>query len=200
MAEQLLMPDGAQVKIDASKIEQDFARSMAEPSHDVPGPPKRPADSAEKPQEPRKPRGRPKTTTRTPPAPPAPPVSDQERFEGVTGLVQIGAMLCLAIDQRTPDEDISFKADAIVLSSNAEALGKAVVETAKQNAAFARVVDKVCAAGPYTALVAVTMQIGAQIAVNHGALSEGMLGTVAPQKLVAAVEESGSESASPDSG
>ena len=80
------------------------------------------------------------------------PELDKTRRDGVQGLVQIAATVCLVLDQRTPDTNIAFRADAVTLSSNAEAIGNAVAETAHANAQFASVVDKITAAGPYAAL------------------------------------------------
>jgi hypothetical protein len=76
----------------------------------------------------------------------------------------------------------------VTLSSNAEAIGNAVAETASANAQFASVVDKITAAGPYAALVDVAFSDGGQLARNHGVKAAEMLGAQAPEQLVAGLE------------
>lgn len=114
--------------------------------------------------------------------------TDAQRKAGVQGLVQIGSVICLALDQRTKPEDVSFRADAYTLAGNADAISDAVVETAKQNEGFARALDKITAAGPYAALTAVAFSVGMQLASNHGVTIARTLGAQDPRDLVAAFE------------
>lgn len=124
---------------------------------------------------------------RTAPSTAKKPAADlrAQRVDGVKGLVQIGAVVCLAMDQRTPPADISFQADALVLVGNAEAIATAVADTCDKSERFAAIVDRVTEAGPYAALVAVAFSVGAQIARNHGVSFAASLGTVAPEQIVA---------------
>jgi hypothetical protein len=62
------------------------------------------------------------------------------------------------------------------------------VETAKHNASFAKVLDKVTQAGPYAALVSVTLGLGAQIARNHGVKMGEALGAKAPEDVLAQLD------------
>lgn len=202
MAEGVMTPDGSPV--DLPDADQEFARAMGATIHDVPAPPKRP----EKPQNdspaPKRPRGRPRKDERArvsggSSAPSKPdPEADARRGEGVSGLVQIGAGLCLVLDSRTPDSNVAFRADAVTLATNAKALADACVETAKHNASFAAALDKVTKAGPYAALVGVTMSVGAQLARNHGVKAAEMFGAKDPEDLLGAlVEDSEAEDERP---
>jgi hypothetical protein len=192
---ELKTPDGTPVDLQASEIE--FAKSMSAPVADVPAPPKMTeADKAEVERvkaEPKR-RGRPPKADRARIEPvkaipvKSTPELDKTRRDGVQGLVQIAATVCLVLDQRTPDANIAFKADAVTLASNAEAIGSAVAETAKSNEQFARVVDKVTAAGPYAALVGVAFSVGGQLARNHGVKAAEMLGATPPEQLVAGLD------------
>ena len=190
--EGIATPDGT--PLDLPEVDKEFAKAMAATIHDVPAPPKRP----EKPQNdsaaPKRPRGRPRKDERarvsggsTAPSKPD-PAADTRRGEGVAGLVQIGAGACLLLDSRTPDDNIAFRADAVTLASNAKALADACVETAKHNSSFAAALDKVTKAGPYAALVGVTMGLGAQLARNHGVKAAEMFGAQAPEDVLASLE------------
>jgi hypothetical protein len=192
---ELKTPDGTPVDLDQS--ERAFAVAMAAPSTDVPAPPKMTdaqhaeVDAAK--ATPKR-RGRPPKSDRARMEPgkanpvKTDPALDKTRREGIQGLVQIGATVCLVLDQRTPDTNIAFKADAVTLASNAEAIGNAVAETAKANDQFASVVDKITAAGPYAALVGVAFSVGGQLARNHGVKAAEMLGASPPEQLIAGLE------------
>ena len=183
-----MTPDGAPVGLDPADAEREFARAMAATDPEPAAPPKRskPADG----EAPKAPRGRPPKSARAPQAVkkvPS-PQDDAARKAGVQGLAQIGGLFCLMLDSRTPDSNVSFRADAITLANAAEPIADAVVEVAKNNAQFAAVLDKVTAAGPYTALIGVGFQVGAQLARNHGLKQAEMLGARAPEVLLAEVE------------
>jgi hypothetical protein len=47
--------------------------------------------------------------------------------------------------------------------------------------------DRLMAAGPYTALVSATVPLGIQLAANHGLIQGGTLGTVPPAELIGAM-------------
>ena len=198
-------PDGAEVQVEHQELPQDVAAGKAaferaqasNPAEDEKRtPPKRqPREIVHDDDKPR--RGRPskadsaRTTTKTPAQSQKPAVkaqTDDQRREGVKGIVQIASTVALILDQRTPAEDISFKADAYTLAANSDALANAVVETAKHNEGFARAVDKITAAGPYAALTAVVLSIGAQLAANHGVQAARAMGAADPRDVVAAFE------------
>jgi hypothetical protein len=194
MPEGLQTIDGEAIAIDTEAVDRQFAQAMSAPADEPAAPPKR----QERPQTeghsspPR--RGRPPKAERSRVAaakegPKGSPQTDAQRAEGVKGLVQLGAGLCLLMDSRTPDEDISWRADAVTLASSADALSAAVVETAKHNSSFAAALDKVTSAGPYAALVSVTLSIGAQIARNHGVKMGEALGAKAPEDVLAELAE-----------
>ena len=194
--------DGAPVEL--AESDKEFAKAMAATVHDVPAPPKRPEKPQNDPAAPKRPRGRPRKDERArvsggSSAPSKPdPEADARRGEGITGMVQMAAGLCLVADSRTADDNIAFRADAVTLASNAKALADACVETARHNAQFAAVLDKVTKAGPYAALVGVTMSVGAQIAMNHGVAAGAMLGAKDPKEILAALEDQEAEDVRPE--
>lgn len=188
MAEGIETSDGKPLDLDAAKqADHDFARAMATPpDSDEKAPPKRgerqakPASASDKARVGRSP-GRPSKDA----AKAVAGLSHQVRKDGMTGLAQLGAGLCAIVGKSTGQ--LAFQADAITLASSAEDIGEACAQTADQNEQFARVVDKLCAAGPYAALIGVMVGVGSQVARNHGL---DMPGTVAPEQLIqAAVEQ-----------
>lgn len=191
MAEGILTPDGKPAGVDLTapdEVERDFARAMSEPAGDEKAPPRR----AQKPQEPpgdgEKPRVRrspgrpPKTATEAQKAK-SEGLSHEVRRQGIEGLVQLSAGACLLVERGTGQK--AFRADAITLASNAGELGEAIAATADADDRFARVVDKICSAGPYSALISVMFSVGSQIARNHGA---PVPGTTSPEDLIAMAE------------
>lgn len=197
MPEGLQTPEGESVKLDAA--EQEFNRAMAAPVTDYPAPPKKTpadapyglkADGTPK----RGPGGRPAKDKHDKVRAVSGPVSQQAsqgqdavRAEGVKGLVQLGAGVCLLLDQRT--EGDAYKADALTLANSADEISRAVVETARHNARFGALVDKVCSAGPYAALVQIAFSVGAQIARNHGVLAAEAMGAIPPERLLSQLDE-----------
>jgi hypothetical protein len=190
--EGLVTPDGKPVDVDAAEqIERDFARAQSTAPTDTPSPPKKPATDGTEPAKPK--RGRPPKSeqprvTAAPPAASAPAL-DKQRLEGVKGFAQIGAGLCLMLDARTPDADVSWRADAVTLANAAEPLAAACVEVAKQNSGFAAALDKVTKVGPYGALISVGLGLAGQLARNHGIKAGEMLGAVSPEALLASLED-----------
>jgi hypothetical protein len=188
---ELLTQDGQ--PLDAETVEQDFAAMMAAPPKEqadklnVP-----PKDKDEKPKA-SAPKTRARTTTKassttTKTAAPADPAKLREqRSDGVAGYVQIAAAGCLVTAQQTGS--VPLAADAVTLANYAKPLGDAVAETAAANPAFAAIVDKITAAGPYAALAGVVIGMGMQLARNHGVKVAEMFGAVAPEKLLAGVAD-----------
>jgi hypothetical protein len=208
MPEGLKTPAGDKVDLDG-----EFARAMAAPEPDepvAPAPPRvekdapfgRKADGTPRARPPGPGRGRktspapgkatpkaePKKTTETPEA------ASQRRTEGVQGLLQIGAGLCLAVGKAKKND--GFKADAYVLAANAEPLAEACASVAAENAQFANALDKITQAGPYGALVAVAVPMVTQIIRNHRPDSK-LPGTKDPKVLAAELESANAGNDSP---
>lgn len=191
--------DGEEVNVQPVELPEDvasgrdtFLRAQASDpvADDKMRPPRRAPRAETEEDKPR--RGRPPkdAAARTAKAAPKPArvQTDAQRKEGVKGLVQVASVLCLAMDQRTPAADVSFRADAYTLAANADAIADAVAETAKQSEGFARALDKITAAGPYAALVGVAFSVGMQLASNHGVTVARTLGAADPRDVVAAFE------------
>jgi hypothetical protein len=187
MAEGIETSDGKPLDLDpAVEAEQNFARAMATPpDSDDKAPPKRgqrqskPSGDADKPRVARSP-GRPSKDA----AKAVAGLSHEVRKQGMSGLAQLGAGLCAIVGNTSGQ--LAYKADAIVLASNADGIGEACAATADQDARFAAVVDKLCAAGPYAALIGVMVGVGTQVARNHGV---DMPGTMAPEDILKAAEQ-----------
>ena len=188
MTEGIVTPDGKPVPVELNapeETEKAFARAMSEPAGaDDKAPPKRAERKPAAPKSADKPR-----VTRGPGRPPKsdsaakPGLSKELRVQGVAGIVQLAAGGCLLAERGTGQK--AYKADAITLASSAADIGSAVADVADQDERFARVIDKVCAAGPYSALISVMFSVGSQIARNHGA---AVPGTADPDDLIKAAE------------
>jgi hypothetical protein len=183
-----MTPEGQAVEIDLTapeKTEQEFARAMSEPSGDDKAPPKRAERKPAAPKAQEKPRvsrgpGRPAGSKSEAPK----GLSKEARSQGVAGIVQLAAGGCLLAERGTGQK--AFKADAITLASSAGEIGEAIADVCDSDERFARVIDKVCAAGPYSALITVMFSVGSQIARNHGA---AVPGTSNPEDLIAMAEQ-----------
>lgn len=191
MPEGITTPDGTPVDVDitaAERTEQEFAKAMSEPPGDEKAPPRRSerspkaSDSGDAPRVKRGP-GRPRKDAPEPPRAKAAGLSHDVRKSGIQGLVQLAAGGCLLAERGTGQK--SYRADAITLASSAEDLGEAIAATCDQDERMARVVDRICAAGPYSALIQVAFSVGSQIARNHGAQVPG---TANPEDLIAMAE------------
>jgi hypothetical protein len=112
-------------------------------------------------------------------------LDDRQRSEGVKGWAQIGAAFALMASKATKND--AFRADAIVVASAAEDMAEACVKTAQADPKFAAALDKVCAIGPYGALVSVMVGVGSQLVRNH---KPGLVipGTVDPAEILEAAE------------
>jgi hypothetical protein len=193
--EGLKTPAGDEVDLDGA-----FARAMAAPEPDEPAPPAPPRKDPDAPYgrkvdgTPKKRPGgrpardrhdRPRTGPQQPSAPKTaldPAAVKALRVEGVKGLVQVVGVFPLMMHQRTGDK--AWLADTITLSANAEPLANAVADTCDVNPAFAAAVDKLANAGPYAALVTVSVSIAAQLAANHGMTFGKALGAKDPEDLI----------------
>lgn len=165
----LQTPEGKPVQvtpIDPDAVNAAFNAAMTD---DTPDPqalprrqPKAQADGdAAKPRTARQPKAdKPRTAVK-------PPVKldNEARFHGVQGLAQVGAGLLLMAGKATKNE--AFTADAVTVASMADEIADACVQTAQADARFAAALDRVCAAGPYAALITVGVGLASQIARNH---------------------------------
>lgn len=178
--------DGQPVTVDPDAVNAEFARAMAsDGSAGEQAPPKRPPDG--EPAAPKPKRGRPpkaeqsRTTARA-----GTVLDDGQRAQGVRGLAQVGAGIALLFGKATGKD--AFKADAVTIASAAGEIADACVQTAKADPKFAAALDKVCAAGPYAALISVAVSVGSQCARNHKPDLK-IPGTIDPAELLKAQDE-----------
>lgn len=101
----------------------------------------------------------------------------------VRGLVQVVGMPLAVAGQANE----AFLADAVALEAQSEPIVEAVNELALRNARVAAALEKLATVGPYGLLLSAVSPLVLQVAVNHGALPAGMMGTVPPGALVAAL-------------
>lgn len=183
MAE-LQTPEGEQVELDRAQINADFDTAMNSDGPLPPTPPRKqrtPAqadDTAPRAKRTRQTRDdKPRTTAR----PAAAALTDDERHQGAQGIAQITAGVAMIAAKATGN--MAFAADAVTIANHGDALADACVETARHSPAFAAALDKVCAAGPYAAMIGVGVAIVSQLARNHKP-SLTIPGTVHPDQLL----------------
>lgn len=165
---------------DPETINAQFRQAMEDDgAPDEAAPPKRAPRAAE--SEP-KPRARTakgdksRTTAR-----PSVTLDDAQRAAGVAGLAQIGAGLALMYGKATGN--LAFQADAVTIAGAAPQFADAAVQIARADPAFAARLDKVCASGPYAALIAVGVNVTLQCVRNHKP-ALALPGTVHPDELL----------------
>lgn len=182
---ELLTPDGEEIEAARAQINADFAAVMNDDSPGPAAPPRR-QRSAVADGKPGRARGaKPPRDDRARSAarPAAASLSDAQRLEGAKGIAQVTAFAALTAAKATGNP--AFAADAATIAVHGEALASACVETARTSPAFAAALDKVCAAGPYAALIGVGVTITAQLARNHKP-DLVIPGTVDPRELLQA--------------
>lgn len=193
MAEGLSTADGRPLSLDPpadsdADTEREFARSMAAKGpDDATAPPKR---------APRAPAGQAaggkartaKKDARTTQAAEVKPLTDAEIVTGVKGLCQAAAALPALASKRArkPELQTALKADAITIVSASDQIAQACADTAAADPKFAALMQRICQAGPYAALMTVAFGVGAQLARNHGLAS--MPGTEDPAEVVRIAE------------
>lgn len=194
----LKTPDGKPVPVapaDEDAVNRAFVAAMNDDGPDDKAPPKRQSrtESTRGGAKPRTARAR---TTKAEKARTAasgrPALSDDQRTQGVAGLVQVAAAIPLMFGKATGSA--AFTADAVTIASNADQITSAVVETARQDARFAAALDKVCSVGPYAALIGVAVSVGSQVVRNHKP-SLALPGTVDPKQLLDAQAQAEAEAA-----
>jgi hypothetical protein len=191
---------------------QEFARAMAAPASDsdVAAPPPRPEAPYGYKDDgtPKKAAGRPKndtagrarvTTTRSGAAQSpgtADPGQDARIRTGMQGWAQIGGVFCAvgAKAAKTPALKLALQADAVTVMSTGEDLAEACVKTAAADENFARIMDRLCALGPYAALLEVGGKITTQLVRNHKPGAQ-LPGTMHPAEIVAEAERAAAAAA-----
>jgi hypothetical protein len=175
--------------VDPDAVNATFAAAMNDDGPDTQAPPKRQprgesqGSSAPKPKRTRAPKAEQARTTTTPAGG---ALDDEARSRGVKGIAQITAGITLLLGKATGKD--AFKADAVTIASAADDAAAACVETAHADPKFAAALDRVCAVGPYGAMITVAVGVGSQLARNH---KPGLAipGTVDPAELIRAQDD-----------
>jgi hypothetical protein len=110
-------------------------------------------------------------------------LSHGQRVEGLKGIGQVVAGLALMGAKATGSAALA--ADAIAVVNTSEDGAEAFAALADTDPRFAGWVDKVCAAGPYSAIIAWGVGLGTQLWRNHKP-SMQLPGTVHPDELLGA--------------
>lgn len=105
----------------------------------------------------------------------------EARESAVVGLGQLAQVPLLATKQY---------ADAGAVGLYWPAIAHEVAELADTQEAIANLIDPLMKVGPYTALVAAVLPFFMQIAVNHGRVAPGSMGTVPASSLEAQIKTS----------
>ena len=177
--------------VDPEEVNREFAAVMAGDGPDEQAPPKRAPKTAAEADTPKPKRGRqPKAEQARTTAKPATVLGDKERAQGVKGWAQITAGIALMFGKATGKD--AFKADAVTIASSADEFADAAVQVAHADPKFAAALDKVCAVGPYGALISVGVGVVSQCARNHKP-SLKIPGTVDPAELLKAQDEAETE-------
>lgn len=121
----------------------------------------------------------PRKTAASAPAASHPADKTTERSQGLKGWAQIGEAFLIGFRQY---------ADAATVSMYSPPVCDEVAKLAEDNDKIASIVDPVVSTGPYGALLAALLPMFAQLAVNHGRIKAGAMGTVSPDLLTARVE------------
>jgi hypothetical protein len=108
------------------------------------------------------------------------PIKEQ-RKDALDGLGQLAQVPLLATKQF---------ADAGAVGVHWPNISKELSELAESQPAIASVIDPLIKVGPYTGLVAAILPFFMQIAVNHGRVTAGAMGTVPANALAAQIEAS----------
>ena len=103
----------------------------------------------------------------------------QDRKEALEGFGQLAQVPLIATKQY---------ADVGAFSVHWPNVAREVAELAESQPVIANVIDPLIKIGPYTGLVAAILPFVMQIAVNHGRVAAGALGTVPANSLAAQVE------------
>lgn len=104
-----------------------------------------------------------------------------KRVEAINGLGQLAQAPLLATKQY---------ADAGAIGLHWGGIAEELATLAESQPAIAKFVDPLIKAGPYTGLVMAILPFAAQIAVNHGRIAAGAMGTQPGNSLAAQIEAS----------
>lgn len=126
----------------------------------------------------------PKVTPRSPSASRAKP----DYRPGINGLLQLAAAPLAMFGARTGN--VAYQADAAALVAYAPPLAAGLQSVADSDPRVAALLDRVLKAGPYAVILTPLVQLGMQLAVNHGLVPielGAQVGAMAPQDLITAV-------------
>lgn len=102
---------------------------------------------------------------------------------GLNGLVQLASMPLVMVGMAKP----VFLADAAAITQHGPPIVEAVNDLAHEDPRLAAVLDRVLSMGPYGALIAAVLPLGAQVLANHKLIPAGVaraLGATDPDALI----------------
>lgn len=115
---------------------------------------------------------------------PRPKAAGPDYARGVQEMLQ-GPMVALTLAGMKRPE---LLADAAALEIHVPPIAEALGQLAHEKPEVAAMLDRLMAAGPYTALLTALIPLTLQICANHGLIKPGMAGTVPASVLVGALQ------------
>jgi len=116
----------------------------------------------------------------------------------VAGLLTLPTAALTMLAAATPAPlSVALAADAATIDVYRPQLAEALGAVAAEQPAVARMLDRIITVGPYAAVFAAVLPITVQLAVNHGAVPAGTMGSVAPEAILSAAARSAPTAATP---
>lgn len=100
---------------------------------------------------------------------------------GIRGLLQMVAAPLAMAGMRKPELAI----DAATITLHADSVAEGVAQAAMEIPQLQAILDRVMTVGPWGAVLAPVMALGAQIMANHGVIPAGTMGTLTQEEILA---------------
>lgn len=107
----------------------------------------------------------------------------QNHRDGVAGILQLIAAPLAIAGQKNP----VALADAAAITLHTPAVADGLAQVAEQDSRVAAILDRITQVGPYAAVIAPLVALGAQLAVNHSLIPRELgaqLGAHAPEAVI----------------
>lgn len=99
---------------------------------------------------------------------------------GIRGILQMVAAPLAIAGMKSPE----FALDAATITLHADNVADGVAEAALEIPQLQAVLDRVMAVGPWGAVLAPCLALGAQIMANHGVIPAGVMGTLSREEIL----------------
>ena len=106
---------------------------------------------------------------------------NERRAQGVRGWAQLAAGILYMVPP--------LRADAAAVVLHTPAIATEAANVADEDERAAALLDRIASVGPYGALITAVAGLAVQLAVNHGLLKPGVMGSHDPDALMSAMME-----------